>query len=134
MSSTAGENVFFQHDVIFSNKALAAPGKGEPLTFSAGELLRMAAVMFGGVLTGKLRVSTIRSLLKGRKTAAARKRPMRTTPQKKQVTTHGQACGRILEGMRRHGGKYGEINPFLFSPWDTAVAMQEYRTIGFIPQ
>ena len=134
-SSTAGENVFFfQHDVIFSNKALAAPGKGEPRTFSADDLLRMAAVMFGGVLTGKLRVPTIRLLLKGRKTAAARKRSMRTTPQKKQATTHGQACFRILEGMQKHGEKYGEINPFLFSPWDTTVAMQEYRTIGFIPQ
>jgi len=66
MSSTAAENdFFFQHDVIFSDKTFAALSNGEPLTFSAGELLRMAAVMAGGVLTGKLRVSTIRSLLNG---------------------------------------------------------------------
>lgn len=66
MSSTAKENdFFFQHDVIFSDKTFAALSNGEPLAFSAGELLRMAAVMAGGVLAGKLRVSTIRSLLKG---------------------------------------------------------------------
>ena len=66
MSSTAAENdFFFQHDVIFSNKTFAALSNGEPLVFSTGELLRMAAVMAGGVLTGKLRVSTIRSLLNG---------------------------------------------------------------------
>ncbi len=51
--------------MIFSDKTFAALGNGEPLTFSTGELLRMAAVMAGGVLTGKLRVSTIRSLLRG---------------------------------------------------------------------
>ncbi len=68
MSSTAKENdFFFQHDVIFSNKTFAALGNGEPLTFTTGELLRMAAIMIGGVLTGKLRVSTIRSLLSGMK-------------------------------------------------------------------
>ena len=68
MSSTAKENdFFFRHDVIFSDKTFAALGKGEPLTFSTRELLRMAAIMLGGVLTGKLRVSTIRSLLKGMK-------------------------------------------------------------------
>jgi len=66
MSSTAKENdFFFRHDVIFSDKTFAALGEGEPLTFSAGEMLRMAAVMIGGVMTGKLRVSTIRSLLRG---------------------------------------------------------------------
>ncbi|MCE5187987.1 MAG: NAD(P)/FAD-dependent oxidoreductase [Eubacteriales bacterium] len=66
MSSTAEENdFFFQHDVIFSDKTFAALGNGEPLAFPAGELLRMAAVMAGGVFTGKLRVSTIRSLLRG---------------------------------------------------------------------
>lgn len=68
MSSTAKENdFFFQHDVIFSNKTFAALGKGEPLTFSSGELVRMAVVMLGGVLTGRLRISTIRSLLNGMK-------------------------------------------------------------------
>ncbi len=66
LSSTAVENdFFFQHNVIFSDKTFAALGNGEPLKFSAGELLRMSAVMAGGVLTGKLRVSTIRSLLLG---------------------------------------------------------------------
>ena len=71
MSSTAKENDFlFRHDVVFSDKTFAALGSGEALTFSAGELLRMAAIMAGGVLTGKLRVSTIRSLLRGMKNGA----------------------------------------------------------------
>ncbi len=66
LSSAAVENdFFFKHDVIFSDKTFASLGNGEPLKFSTGELLRMSAIMAGGVLTGKLRVSTIRSLLRG---------------------------------------------------------------------
>ena len=37
------------------------------MTFTAGELIGMALKMAGGVLTGRLRVSTIRALLSGMK-------------------------------------------------------------------
>ena len=71
MSTTAEENdFFFRHDVIFSDRTFASLSRGEPLVFSATELLRMAAVMLGGVLTRKVRVSTIRSLLRGMQNGA----------------------------------------------------------------
>ena len=71
MSTTAEENdFFFQHDVIFSDKTFAALGRGEPLVFSARAMLRMGFVMLGGVLSRKVRVSTIRSLLRGMKNGA----------------------------------------------------------------
>lgn len=68
VASSAKENdFFFEKDVIFSEKTFASLGSGEPLVFSTGELLSMAFTMLGGVLTGRLKVSTIRSLLKGMK-------------------------------------------------------------------
>lgn len=71
MSTTAEENdFFFQHDIIFSDKTFAALSCGEPLVFSAKEMLHMAAVLLGGVLGGKVRTSTIRSLLRSMKNGA----------------------------------------------------------------
>jgi len=68
MSTSADENdFFFEKDVIFSDKTFASLGSGEPLAFSTGEMLNMAFKMLGGVLSGRLRVSTIRSLLSGMK-------------------------------------------------------------------
>ena len=68
MSTSAKENdFFFRHDVIFSERTFAALSRGEPLSFSGLELLRMAGIMAGGVLAGQLRISTIRSLLRGMK-------------------------------------------------------------------
>ena len=71
LSTTAKENdFFFRHDVIFSDKTFAALGRGEPLSFSTKEMLHMVFVLLGGIITGKVRVSTIRSLLRGMKNGA----------------------------------------------------------------
>jgi flavin-dependent dehydrogenase len=71
MSTTAEENdFFFRHDVIFSNKSFAALSRGESLRFSTGEMVRMALTLLRGVLGKKVRVSTIRALLRSMKNGA----------------------------------------------------------------
>ncbi len=110
MSSTAKENdFFFRHDVIFSDKTFAALGKGEPLTFSTRELLRMAAVMAGGVLTGQLRVSTIRSLLRGMQNGGRAEALYADYPAEeagydawvKRADAFWKSCGSMAENMVR---------------------------------
>ena len=65
MSTTAVENdFFFRHDVIFSDQTFAALSRGEQLAFSRKETLRYAWVLLRGVLTRKVRLCTIRSLLR----------------------------------------------------------------------
>ena len=65
VATSAEENdFFFEKDIIFSQKTFDGMASGEPLAFSTGELMGMALKMFSGVLTGRLRFSTIRSLLK----------------------------------------------------------------------
>lgn len=65
VSTNAEENdFFFEKDVIFSSKTYEAMGEGKELTFSLGELAGMAAKMLGGILTRRLRVSTVRALLR----------------------------------------------------------------------
>ena len=65
VGTNAKENdYFFRHDIIFSEKTFEALGEGRELQFSAGEMLRIAARMVLGVITGRLRIKTIRSLLK----------------------------------------------------------------------
>ena len=56
--------------MIFSDKTFASLGRGEQLTFSTKEMLHMVFVLLGGIITGKVRVSTIRSLLRGMKNGA----------------------------------------------------------------
>ena len=71
LSTSSEENdYFFRHDIIFSDKTFASLGRGEPLAFSAAEMLRMVLVLLGGILTGKVRVSTIRALLRSMKNGA----------------------------------------------------------------
>ncbi len=66
VSTSAAENdFFFSKDVVFSKKSFESMANDKPLVFSTGEMLRMALIMAGGVLAGKLRMGTIRSLLKG---------------------------------------------------------------------
>lgn len=60
-TSAEENNFFFEKDIIFSQKTFENMEGG--VSFSAGELAAIAAKMAGGVLTGKLRVSTIRALL-----------------------------------------------------------------------
>ena len=65
VGTSAGENdFFFRHDVIFSAETFRAMGEGKELAFGPGEMARTAAVMLLGVVTGKVRIKTIRSLLK----------------------------------------------------------------------
>ena len=64
VATSAKENdFFFEKDIIFSSRSFAALGEGEELSFTTGEIISMAAKMVGGVLSGRLRISTIRSLL-----------------------------------------------------------------------
>ena len=65
-ASSAEENdFFFEKDIIFSAKTFAGMAGGETLRFSTRELINMALCMLGGVLSGRLRISTIRTLLTG---------------------------------------------------------------------
>lgn len=64
VATSAEENdFFFEKDVIFSKKSFEAMGRGEELKFSGTDMVSMAFTMLGGVLTRRLRISTIRSLL-----------------------------------------------------------------------
>ncbi|MBR6570535.1 MAG: hypothetical protein IKK75_08790 [Clostridia bacterium] len=65
VATNAKENdFFFEKDIIFSKKSFEAMGRGEELAFPTADILQMAVKMLGGVLTGRLRISTIRALLK----------------------------------------------------------------------
>ena len=66
-TSAAENDFFFEKDVIFSAKSFQAMGEGKALAFSAGELIGMAFTMLGGILTGRLRASTLRMLLRAMK-------------------------------------------------------------------
>ena len=63
-SSAAENDFFFEKDIIFSQKSFESMSEGKPLAFSTAELTTMALKMLGGVIAGRLRVSTIRALLK----------------------------------------------------------------------
>ncbi len=64
VSTNAVENdFFFKHDVIFSKKSFESMDAGKPLTFTTGEMIGMVGKMLLGIVTGKLRIKTIRALL-----------------------------------------------------------------------
>ncbi len=63
-TSDRENDFFFEKDVIFSKKSFEAMGEGKELRFSTGELLGMAGKMLGGILCGRLRLSTVRALLR----------------------------------------------------------------------
>lgn len=64
VATNAVENDFlFKQDIIFTKESFQSMGCGKPLVFSAGELLSIAAKMAGGVVSGKLRIKTIKALL-----------------------------------------------------------------------
>ena len=64
VATNAQENdFFFRNDIIFSRKSFEAMGEGRELTFSYLDLIMMVGKMLWGVLTGKLRMSTIHSLV-----------------------------------------------------------------------
>jgi electron-transferring-flavoprotein dehydrogenase len=72
VSTSAAENdYFFKHDVVFSKKSFDSMAADKPLAFTAGEMLKMIGVMAWGVISGKLRIKTIQSLLKGMKNGGA---------------------------------------------------------------
>ena len=65
VGTNAKENdYFFRHDIIFSEKTFEAMGEGRELRFSTGEMLNIATKMLLGVITGKVRIKTIKSLLR----------------------------------------------------------------------
>ncbi len=65
VASSAEENeYFFANDLIFSTKNFVAMGEGGMPKFSIGEILTMAYRFIKGIVTGKLRISTIIALLK----------------------------------------------------------------------
>ncbi|MDR0395950.1 MAG: hypothetical protein LBH66_01445 [Oscillospiraceae bacterium] len=64
VATNARENdFFFEKNVIFSKESFEAMNADKPLKFSAAQTAAMAGIMLWGVLTGRLRVSTIKSLL-----------------------------------------------------------------------
>jgi flavin-dependent dehydrogenase len=64
VATNAKENdFFFRKDLIFSTKSFEAMDRDEALVFSTKEIIGMAVSMLGGVLTGNLRISTIKALL-----------------------------------------------------------------------
>lgn len=64
VATNAQENdFFFRNEIIFSRKSFEAMGEGKELAFSYLDLITMAGKMLCGVLTGKLRMSTIHSLV-----------------------------------------------------------------------
>lgn len=65
VASNARENDYlFENDIIFSTKNFAAMGEGGMPGFSAGEIAHMAWGLIKGIVTGKLRFSTILTMLK----------------------------------------------------------------------
>ena len=68
VSTSQKENeFFFKKDVIFSKKSFEAMAKGETISFSFKELIHIAFVLLGGIISGQVRIKTIRALLKGLK-------------------------------------------------------------------
>ncbi len=68
VSTTPKENdFFFKHDIIFSTKSFALMAADQELKFSFKEILRIAFKLLGGVFSGKVKIRTIRSLLKAMK-------------------------------------------------------------------
>ncbi len=64
VASNAKENdFFFEKDIIFSKKSFESLGDGAELKFGLVDMLAMAGKMLWGVMTGRLRVSTVHSLL-----------------------------------------------------------------------
>ncbi|MFA5006305.1 MAG: FAD-dependent monooxygenase [Candidatus Izemoplasmatales bacterium] len=68
VSTTPKENeFFFRHDVVFSAKSFAAMGEDKPLSFSGAEMVRMALWLLWGILSFRIRVGTVASLLRAMK-------------------------------------------------------------------
>lgn len=68
VASSAQENeFFFRHDIIFSAKALGGIAEGKPLQFSTKEMIAMGFKMVYGLIFGKVRLKTIKTLLKSMK-------------------------------------------------------------------
>jgi hypothetical protein len=66
VAANAKENeFFFKHDIVFSKKTFQNMDSG--ISFSTAEIARMAFFMMAGILTGQLRVSTIKKLLSSTK-------------------------------------------------------------------
>jgi len=66
-TNTRENEFFFKHDIIFSAKSFANMGDGKPLSYSSKEMTVMALKMFWGIITFRLRISTIRTLLNAMK-------------------------------------------------------------------
>ncbi len=110
VATNAQENdFFFEKDIIFSRKSFQAMGEGRELAFSMGEIIRMAVKMMGGVLAGRLRISTIRALLKamsdsGRIAALYDRFP--DTPEgfevwKREAEAAWASCGNMVEALKK---------------------------------
>lgn len=68
VSTSPEENeFFFERDVIFNAKSFAAMAEDKELRYSLPEMLRMASVLIRGVLRGKVRFKTLRSLIRAMK-------------------------------------------------------------------
>lgn len=110
VATNAKENdFFFEKDIIFSKKSFEAMGRGEELAFSTADILQMALKMLGGVLAGRLRISTIQALLKamgdsGRITALYERYP--ETPEgyaawKQEADAEWSKCSNMVEALKK---------------------------------
>ncbi len=66
-TSPKENDFFFKKDIIFSEASFEALGRGEELKFSNAEIAKMAVTMAAGVISGQLRIKTIKALLKAMK-------------------------------------------------------------------
>jgi flavin-dependent dehydrogenase len=72
VSTSAAENdFFFKHDVVFSKKSFDSMAADKPLVFTGAEMIHMVFTMLFGMLTGKLKIDTIKSLLNGMNNGSA---------------------------------------------------------------
>ncbi len=63
-TSPAENDFLFRNDIVFNEKTLQAMAEGRELKLGPGEIARIGGCMALGVVTGKVRLRTIRRLLK----------------------------------------------------------------------
>lgn len=103
-TSAAENDFFFEKDIIFSQKTFDSMEGG--VAFSFGETVSMAFTMLGGVLSRRLRVQTVKALLRAMKNGD-------------RVTAHYNAFPETLDGFEDWCKKADAI-------WDECGSMADH--------
>jgi digeranylgeranylglycerophospholipid reductase len=83
VSTSAKENeFFFRKDIVFTKKSFDSMWQDKPLVFTFSEMVNMALKMLGGILSGHLKMKTIKTLLKGMKNSERIQKLYATYPAK----------------------------------------------------